>query len=260
MTQAFLQHLKELIKIFKHIEPDRRKLRAKVELMLEKAYRLQNRTNGLLFVPATRGEWNILYFNPDLLEEKFIEHKQQVYVARLFIESDELIKQNLLELDKKLENKLILRKKKIKKLVKNSQSVSLPQRTPESERQQKLRKQLEESNKIFFDNALENANKQAKNQKLNIVSKKTENTNIQFTIPPKVINRQLVFENNTEFDFNLKKWTIDNIKKNLQKMEEAIHTEKEEDEKEKKEREALRLKKEEKEREALRIKKEEEEF
>jgi hypothetical protein len=253
MTEAFHQHLKELIKIFKHIEPDKGKLRAKMELMLEKAYRLQNRTNGLPFVPATRGEWNILYFNPDLLEQKFIEHKQKVYVARLFIESDELIKQNLLNLSKKLENQLILRDINIKKLLSNSlgvgllprtpESISLPPRTPDSERKQKLRKQLEESNKIFLDNALERANNQAQNQKLNKVSKEKEKT-----------ITQLVFENNTEFDLNLKKYTSQNIKENKKIMEKAIQTEKEE-----KEREALRIKKEEKEREALRIKKKEEE-
>ena len=261
MTEAFYQHLKELIKIFKHIEPDKGKLSAKVGLMLERAYCLQNRANGVPFVPATRGEWNLLYFNPDLLEEKFIKHKQKVYVARLFIESDELIKQNLLNLDKKLENQLILRDINIKKLLTNSlgvgllprtpESISLPPRTPQSERQQKLRKQLEESKKKFIDNALEKANNQAQNQKLNKVSKKKENP-----IP------QLVFENNTEFDLNLKKNTSRNIKKNKEKMEKAIQTEKEEGEKEKKEekeREALRIKKEEEEREALRIKKEEEE-
>lgn len=228
MTEAFHQHLKELIKIFKHIEPNKGKLNAKVRLMLERAYCLQNRANGVPFVPATRGEWNLLYFNPDLLEQKFIEHKQQVYVAqRSFIEN-ELIEQNLLELDKRLEKKLILRNENIKKLVKNSQSISLPPTpeserqqnspslglqpmTPESERRQKLRKQLEEDSKKFFNNALENA----KTQKLNIVSKKTKKTNNQLKFIPQVINRKLIFENNEDFNLIFEKnEDYDSIMKN----------------------------------------------
>ena len=233
MTEAFHQHLKELIKIFKHIEPNKSKLNAKVRLMLERAYCLQNRANGVPFVPATRGEWNILFFNPDLLKEKFIEHKQQVYVAQQSFIENELIKQNLLELDKRLEKKLILRNENIKRLVKNSQSLGLqptPEserqeklgnqnspslglqpRTPESERRQKLRKQLEEDSKKFFNNALENA----KTQKLNIVSKKTKKTNNQLKFIPQVINRKLIFENNEDFNLIFEKnEDYDSIMKN----------------------------------------------
>ena len=231
MTEAFHQHLKELIKIFKHIEPNKGKLNAKVRLMLEKAYCLQNRANGVPFVPATRGEWNLLYFNPDLLEEKFIEHKQQVYVAQRSFIDNKLIEQNLLELNKRLEKKLILRNENIEKLVKNSPSLGLQPRTPESERQQNLRKQLQEKNRIYLNKILEKGNTPKQNQKRNIVSK-TEKTEKQLILPPQLINRKLIFENNEDFNLNLKKWTEEN-NNNLQKQEEALRKDIEKDEKRK---------------------------
>ena len=231
MTEAFHQHLKELIKIFKHIEPNKGKLNAKVRLMLEKAYCLQNRANGVPFVPATRGEWNLLYFNPDLLEQKFIEHKQQVYVAQRSFIDNKLIEQNLLELNKRLEKKLILRNENIEKLVKNSPSLGLQPRTPESERQQNLRKQLQEKNRIYLNKILEKRNTPKQNQKRNIVSK-TEKTEKQLILPPQLINRKLIFENNEDFNLNLKKWTEEN-NNNLQKQEEALRKDIEKDEKRK---------------------------
>ena len=231
MTEAFHQHLKELIKIFKHIEPNKGKLNAKVRLMLEKAYCLQNRANGVPFVPATRGEWNLLYFNPDLLEQKFIEHKQQVYVAQRSFIDNKLIEQNLLELNKRLEKKLILRNENIEKLVKNSPSLGLQPRTPESERQQNLRKQLQEKNRIYLNKILEKGNTPKQNQKRNIVSK-TEKTEKQLILPPQLINRKLIFENNEDFNLNLKKWTEEN-NNNLQKQEEALRKDIEKDEKRK---------------------------
>ena len=248
MTEAFHQHLKELIKIFKHIEPNKGKLNAKVRLMLEKAYCLQNRANGVPFVPATRGEWNLLYFNPDLLEQKFIEHKQQVYVAQRSFIDNKLIEQNLLELNKRLEKKLILRNENIEKLVKNtpslglqptpeserqqnSPSLGLQPITPESERRQNLKKQLQEKNRKYLNKILEKGNTPKQNQKRNIVSK-TEKTEKQLILPPQLINRKLIFENNEDFNLNLKKWTEEN-NNNLQKQEEALRKDIEKDEKRK---------------------------
>ena len=49
-------------------------------MVLCQAYRLKNRSNSSPFVPATRGEWNMLYFNPDLLDKKFELSRDNVYV------------------------------------------------------------------------------------------------------------------------------------------------------------------------------------
>ena len=52
----------------------------KIEVVLCQAYRLKNRSNSSPFVPATRGEWNTLYFNPDLLDKRFELSRDNVYV------------------------------------------------------------------------------------------------------------------------------------------------------------------------------------
>ena len=77
---AYDQHLNELLGHFKDIEPNEKKLREKIEVVLCQAYRLKNRSNSSPFVPATRGEWNMLYFNPDLLDKKFELSRDNVYV------------------------------------------------------------------------------------------------------------------------------------------------------------------------------------
>ena len=77
---AFNQHLSELLVHFKDIESNETKLREKLEVVLCRAYRLQNRSNNSPFVPATRGEWNTLFFNPDLLDKKFVLSPDNVYI------------------------------------------------------------------------------------------------------------------------------------------------------------------------------------
>jgi hypothetical protein len=77
---AFNQHLGELTEHFKEIESSETKLREKLEVVLCRAYRLQNRSNNSPFVPATRGEWNTLFFNPDLLDKKFVLSPDNVYI------------------------------------------------------------------------------------------------------------------------------------------------------------------------------------
>ena len=77
---AYDQHLNELLGHFKDIETNEKKLREKLEIVLCQAYRLKNRSNSSPFVPATRGEWNMLYFNPDLLDKKFELSRDNVYV------------------------------------------------------------------------------------------------------------------------------------------------------------------------------------
>ena len=77
---AYDQHFNELLSHFKDIEPNEKKLREKIEVVLCQAYRLKNRSNSSPFVPATRGEWNMLYFNPDLLDKKFELSRDNVYV------------------------------------------------------------------------------------------------------------------------------------------------------------------------------------
>ena len=53
---AFNQHLSELLVHFKDIESNETKLREKLEVVLCRAYRLQNRSNNSPFVPASRGK------------------------------------------------------------------------------------------------------------------------------------------------------------------------------------------------------------
>ena len=77
---AFDQHLNELLGHFNDIETNEKKLREKLEVVLCQAYRLRNRSNSSPFVPATRGEWNTLYFNPDLLDKKFELSRDNVYI------------------------------------------------------------------------------------------------------------------------------------------------------------------------------------
>ena len=77
---AYDQHFNELLSHFKDIEPNEKKLRKKLEVVLCQAYRLRNRSSSSPFVPATRGEWNTLYFNPDLLDKKFELSRDNVYV------------------------------------------------------------------------------------------------------------------------------------------------------------------------------------
>jgi len=79
---AFNQHLSELLLHFKEIESNETKLREKLEVVLCRAYRLQNRSNSSPFVPATRGEWNTLFFNPDLLDKKFVLSPDTVYIPQ----------------------------------------------------------------------------------------------------------------------------------------------------------------------------------
>ena len=80
---AYDQHLNELLGHFKDIEPDEKKLKDKIEVVLCQAYRLKNCSNSSPFVPATRGEWNMLYFNPDLLDKKFELSRDNVYIPIL---------------------------------------------------------------------------------------------------------------------------------------------------------------------------------
>ena len=108
---AFNQHLSELLVHFKDIESNETKLREKLEVVLCRAYRLQNRSNNSPFVPATRGEWNTLFFNPDLLDKKFVLSPDNVYIptpASLTINAEAAEEKRQLDEAKLLESEIQL--------------------------------------------------------------------------------------------------------------------------------------------------------
>ena len=108
---AYDQHLNELLGHFKDIETNEKKLREKLEIVLCQAYRLKNRSNSSPFVPATRGEWNTLYFNPDLLDKKFELSRDNVYIptpASLTINAEAAEEKRQLDEVKLLESEIQL--------------------------------------------------------------------------------------------------------------------------------------------------------
>lgn len=81
MTAAYQQHLGELKKHFEASNINN-KMDDKIECLLHEAYRLKRKNNNLPFVPATLGEWNALFFNPEVVRSKYIYHDAIVYVPR----------------------------------------------------------------------------------------------------------------------------------------------------------------------------------